>query len=116
MCATSEMPPAQNLGSPWPRDVVAKLGREFAFDGRDVDPDFSKTRPRMIEIVPPPAARTLPRGAFERPAGPSVGRSPGKFISIARTPSRSRSRSSANQVSTLAQRDGIGGKRLQLRS
>src|SRR6202023_757276 len=63
-----------------PGNGVAELGREFAVDGRNVDPDFFEDPPAHDRDRPAAAARTLPFGALEA-AGRSLGRAlAGEFV------------------------------------
>src|ERR1700730_1512610 len=111
MWATSEMPLAQNRGSSLAPGMSLRNSAENSPSTVEMlTPTFSKTRPRMIEIVPPPPPGRCQLERSKRPAGPSVGRSPANSSSIASNAEQIRSRSSANQVSAAAQRIGSGGK------
>src|ERR1700730_7119036 len=63
-----------------PGNGVAELGRKFAVDGRNVDPDFFEDPPAHDRDRPAAPARPLPFGALEA-AGRSLGRAlAGEFI------------------------------------
>src|SRR5882724_3122334 len=111
MCATSEIPLAQNRGSSLAPGMSLRNSAENSPSTVEIlTPTFSKTRPRMIAIVPPPPPGRCQLERSKRPAGSSVGRSPANSSSSASNAEQIRSRSPANQVSAAAQRIGSGGK------
>src|SRR5271163_1064462 len=62
------------------RDVVAKLGREFAGHGRDVDPDLFEHAPTHDRDGPAATAGALPRGTLEPANWTILGMLDGKFV------------------------------------
>ncbi len=104
-CAISEMPEAQNRGSSAaPGISLRNSGANSPCTVEQCTPTFSKTRPRMIDITPPPPG--LPEWSVrlqgvrtKRPAGlaPS-GAVAGRASSTASSAAQMSSRSASNQV------------------
>src|SRR5215467_5421184 len=61
-------------------NVVAELGREFARDGRDVDPDFFENMAAHDRNRPATAARALPLAALEPARRAKLGILAGEFV------------------------------------
>jgi hypothetical protein len=62
-----------------PRDFVAKLGRELARHGRDVDPDLFENLPSHDRDSPASTARPLPLVALEAAWRPPLDACTGEF-------------------------------------
>ncbi len=74
-CATSEMPLAQKRGSVSAPGIWARnSGANSPQTVETLTPTFSKTRPRIIAIVPPPPPSRTHGLRSKRPAGPASGR------------------------------------------
>src|SRR5215471_13096402 len=61
-------------------NVVAELGREFARDGRDVDPDFFENMAAHDRNRPTTATRALPLAALEPARRAELGVLAGEFV------------------------------------
>ena len=70
-CATSEMPLAQKRGSvSAPGICLRNSGANSPYTVETLTPTFSKTRPRIIAIVPPPPPSRAHGLRSNRPGGP----------------------------------------------
>src|SRR6516164_7136157 len=110
-CATSEIPLAQKRGSSEaPGTSLRNSGENSPYTVDMLTPTFSKTRPCMIEIVPPPPPCRSHFVRSKRPAALSAGRSCAYSSSIDSKVVQIRSRNSANQLSALVQWSRSGEK------
>ena len=111
-CATSEIPLAQKRGSSAaPGMSPRNSGENSPVTVEMLTPTFSKTRPRMTAVTPPPPSARCHGVRSNRPgAAPACGRCARNSSSIASNAAQMRSRSAANQAAARSQRSGSGGK------
>ena len=110
MCATSEMPEAWKRGS-WsaPGICLRNSGLNSPYTVETLTPTFSNTRPRMIDITPPPRSSPFsPRSRCQAlrsnvPAGRSLC-VPVSSVSIFSNTAQMRSRKPSNQARVSALR------------
>ncbi len=109
--ATSEMPLAQKRGSCDAPGISLRNSGENSPDTVEMlTPTFSKTCPRMTEIVPPPPPGRCHSLRSKRPGGRPSGHAPANSASIASNSAQIRSRSSENHASAGAHRTASGEK------